>query len=216
MDVAHGPQSEEARFVEAWCEWLDALARDAEAALAAAMAYQELDAGARDRWLSALEQDAKRLKVPLIAIYAPLLAVESDATRRARMAEAMGPADASAQPQNGMHALFGTTRDERRVAAIITPLYLDFVQVLACGYRASVAFDWVRHDPIISSNAVPVAGSCLEGARLESIPLKPLVDELAHTVVAHRRSGLPIPEALTAFADLFGPDSSGSVPPPPP
>ena len=66
------------RVVAAWCEWLDALATDAEAALAAAMAYKALDSSARDLWLSALEQDADRVRVPRIAMYAPLLSVESD------------------------------------------------------------------------------------------------------------------------------------------
>ena len=51
----------DARVIDVWCEWLGALATDAEAALAAAMAYKELDDAARDRWLSALEQDAPRL-----------------------------------------------------------------------------------------------------------------------------------------------------------
>src|SRR5450755_2795281 len=37
------------RLLDAWCEWLGALATDAEAALAAAIAYQELDGGARAR-----------------------------------------------------------------------------------------------------------------------------------------------------------------------
>ncbi|HKO52585.1 MAG TPA: hypothetical protein VJV79_32985, partial [Polyangiaceae bacterium] len=40
------------RVLDAWCEWLGALATDAEAALAAAIAYRELDGGARDRWLT--------------------------------------------------------------------------------------------------------------------------------------------------------------------
>jgi hypothetical protein len=52
------------------------------------------------------------------------------------------------------------------------------------------------------------------GAKLETIPLMPLIDELAHTVVAHRRVGRPIPEALRMFADLFGAASTGTLPPP--
>jgi hypothetical protein len=73
----------DARVVEVWCAWLGALATDAEAALAAAMAYKELDEPSRDRWLGALEHDVPRLDVPLIAVYAPLLAVEVDPARRA-------------------------------------------------------------------------------------------------------------------------------------
>jgi hypothetical protein len=36
------------------------------------------------------------------------------------------------------------------------------------------------------------------------------VDDLAITVVAHTRAGQPLPEALSVFADLFGP-SGGEV-----
>ena len=90
------PRGTDTRVLDAWCEWLGALATDAEAALAAAIAYRELDAQGRVSWLNALEQDAVRLKVPRIAVYAPLLAVESDPERRERITFAMGPAEASA------------------------------------------------------------------------------------------------------------------------
>jgi len=79
--------------IAAWCEWLDALATDAEAALAAAMAYKALDANARDLWLSALEHDAERVTVPRVALYAPLLAVEAEPSRRARITAAIGSLD---------------------------------------------------------------------------------------------------------------------------
>jgi hypothetical protein len=195
----------EARVVDAWCEWLGALATDAEAALAAAMAYKQLDGEARDSWLSALEQDAGRLSVPRIAVYAPLLAVESDPTRRARIADGIGPLDAAATPRAAAYGLMGIARDGTRVATIVTPLYLDFVQVLACGYRLNEGFCWVKHDPIVDRKRTPAGGVELLGAVLENTPLKPLVDELAHVVLAHRRSGRKLPEALRVFADLFSP-----------
>ena len=199
------------RFVEAWREWLGKLATDAEAALAAAMAYKELDGPARDTWINALEQDAERVRVPRIAVYAPLLAVESDQSRRARIAEAIGPDDAAATPRMLASGLGGGARGGMRVATIITPLYLDFVQVLACGYRPTEGFEWVRHDPIVDQAQAPRAGDELEGARLESVPLKSLVDELAHAVLTHVRNGRVLPAALRAFADLFGPCESGST-----
>jgi hypothetical protein len=61
------PQSDE-RHVSAWCEWLGALATDAEAALATAIAYRDLTPAGRDYWLAVLEQDEKRLDVPKIAL----------------------------------------------------------------------------------------------------------------------------------------------------
>jgi hypothetical protein len=209
------PVSDE-RLVGAWCEWLGALATDAEAALATAIAYRELTPSGRDYWLAVLEQDAKRLAVPKIALYAPLLAVESDEVRRDRISHAMGPVDVDATPCFPAHALSGVARDGTRVAVLVTPLYLNFAQVLACGYRNGSGFSWVRHDPIVLYSSVPRAGDRVGGAAIENAPMKALIDDLAHAVLAHRRSGEPLPEALSAFADLFGPVVGGSTPPPAP
>ncbi len=196
------------RVAAAWREWLGALATDAEAALAAAMAYKALDATARDRWLSVLEHDAAQLAVPRIAVYAPLLAVEGDPDRRARISQAIGPDDAAATPREETRALRGLGPDRLCVATIVWPLYLDFVQVLACGYRQGDGFAWVRHDPIVQRAMAPRPGDEVMGVVLEGTPLRTLVDELALTVLAHNRSGRELPEALRMFADLFEPEYS--------
>jgi hypothetical protein len=209
------PVSDE-RLVGAWCEWLGALATDAEAALATAIAYRELTPAGRDYWLAVLEQDVKRLAVPKVALYAPLLAVESDSARRERISLAMGPIEIDATPGFAAHALSGVGRDGTRVAVLVTPLYLDFAQVLACGYRVGGGFSWVRHDPIVLHSSVPSAGDRLEGVQLENTPMKGVIDDLAHAVLAHRRGGNELPEALRVFADLFGPVVGGSTPPPAP
>ncbi len=206
----------DARYVDAWREWLGKLATDAEAALAAALAYEELDAAGRDTWIDALQQDACSIAVPRIALYAPLLAVEVDAARRGRIAAAMGDDVEVASPRAPATALSGYGPGGLRVAAIITPLYLDFVQVLACGYRIRGGFEWVRHDPIVARDQAPRQGAELGGAVVESAPLKALVDDLAHAVLAHTRSHREVPEALRVLADLFGPCESGSTIPPAP
>jgi hypothetical protein len=211
-EAARGTDS---RVLDAWCEWLGALATDAEAALAAAIAYRELDAQGRTSWLNALDQDWLRLKVPRIAVYAPLLAVESDPERRDRITFAMGPAEIEATPRAAIQALSARRPDGLRIATVIVPLYLDFVQVLACAYRPDRGFSWVRHDPIVELKRAPVPGHELEGALLERTPLKALIDELSHAVLSQRRSGRELPEALRVFADLFGPNIGGSTPPPP-
>jgi len=220
MDVAPpelpAPPRTDARLVDAWCEWLGALATDAEAALSAAIAYRELDAGARDNWLAALEQDAQRLAVPKIALYAPLLAVESDVERRGRITSALGPADESYTPRSPARALCGAAPDGTRIAALITPLYLDFAQVLACRFRSEQGFFWVRHDPIVDRRRAPQHGDSIEGVMLENVPMKAVIDELALAVLAHQRRGFELPEALRVFADLFGPTVGGSTPPAPP
>jgi hypothetical protein len=172
------------------------------------MAYKQLDASARDTWLSALEQDAGRINVPRIAVYAPLLAVESDPKRRARITDAIGAIEAEASCCVPVHGLTGKMSDGTRVAAIITPLYLDFVQVLACGFSSREGFAWVKHDPIVDRRRTPAPGADFCGVTLESTPLKPLIDDLAHAVLAHQRSGRKLPEALRVFADLFTPAMS--------
>lgn len=198
------PPDLEVRVERAWRRWLEALGTDADAAVAASMAYAQLDDSARDQWLAAVEQEADRLCVPRIALYAPLLAVEADPERRSIILRSIGPGDEAASPRASTRALQGTSSNGLRVAAIVTPLYMDFAQVLACGFRPSEGIDWVRHDPIVDRRDTPMPGHVLDGISLESAPLNPLVDELAHAVVAHCRSGRSLPEALRAFADLFG------------
>lgn len=193
------------RLVDAWCTFLNTLATDAEAALAAAMAYRELAGPSRDEWIAALEHDLGHLTVPPIAVYAPLLAVETDARRRQRILSALGPVNADATPTTAAFALASRARGGARTAVIVAPLYLDFVQVLACGYRPGEGFDWVKHDPIVEKRNAPYAGNFVGGVEVEATPLGAVVDDLAITVVAHVRTGGPLPEALTVFADLFGP-----------
>ena len=197
--------SADARMREVWCAWLGKLATDAEAALSAAMAYRELEAPGRDRWLAALEQDVDRVDVPRIAVYAPLLAVESDAARRKQILDAIGPGDAAASPRAPTRGLLGTADDGTQVAAVVCPLYLDFVQVLACGFSTNRGFLWVKHDPIVEHMSAPRDGDRIEGVAIEATPLRPLVDDLAVAVLAHQRGGRPLPEALRLFAHLFGP-----------
>lgn len=205
-DVAKGTDSED-RVRNVWCEWLTALATDDEAAIATAMAYRELDNADRDNWLAALEQDFARLTVPRFAVYAPLLAVESDSQRRERMARALGPTEQEASPRCRAYALSGVGAGGLRAAVLVTPLYLDFVQVFACGYKPDSHFEWVRHDPIVKAHRAPRAGDQVSGIPLEASSLCFVVDGLAHLVLSLCRRGLQPPDALRAFADFFDPVS---------
>ncbi len=170
------------RILAAWEQWLRALATDAEAALAASNLYDSLSPEARERWLDALAEDAPRLGIPLVAVYAPLLAVEAEPSRRARMQEALDrsmaqtPEPPSAGPTLARRAVRGIDRDGSRLVALVEPLYLGFVAVLVCR---------------------------LDGVVVEATPLKPVVEELAHAVLAQSRRGEPSPEALRTFADVF-------------
>ncbi|HEX2878465.1 MAG TPA: hypothetical protein VHO25_02900 [Polyangiaceae bacterium] len=200
----------DARVLSAWRHWLGALATDADAAHAAAMAYKDLDGAGRDVWLDALARDTGDIDVPKIAVYAPLLAVEIDPERRQRiegeLSSANVPAFSGDRTPRRVQALQGVTRGSKlHVAAVIMPLYLDFVQVFACGYTPGVRFEWVRHDPIVATGTAPGVGANLADAILEAQPLKAVIDDLAITVLAHRRAGLELPSALEVLTELFAP-----------
>jgi hypothetical protein len=196
----------------AWRSWLSALASDAEAALAAALAYESLPADGRDAWLDALDADGPAIDVPAIALYAPLLAVEADEARRARIRAGMesrrgdaaagpGQSTASARP---VRALRGVGPDGTHVCLITMPLYLDFVQVLACRYTPAGGFVEARVDPLVHQAGL-AAMRDVGGVAVEPTPLHLVVEELAHAVLADRREGRAAPAPVSTFAHLFGP-----------
>jgi len=191
------------RLVAAWQEWLRALATDADAAIAAAHVYGDLPERARDAWLDALTEDSPSLAVPAVAIYAPLLAVESDPARRERMERAIG-SDVGPRPDaQRARALRGIARDGARVVALVSPLYLQFVEVLWCRYVVDEGFVWVRHDSLIADSDSPADGATFEDVVLEVTPITPVIEELAHAVLAQRRRGRELPSPLQLFAHLF-------------
>src|SRR5687767_11685336 len=119
------------RAHNAWRTWLTALAHDPDAATAAALAYESLPTDGRDAWLDALDADAPAVGVPKVALYAPLLAVEQDDVRRERISRNVeGAARRSTPPR----ALVGS-KGADRVCMIVSPLYLDFVELLLCRYH---------------------------------------------------------------------------------
>jgi hypothetical protein len=190
----------------AWRTWLAALARDADAVTAAALAYESLGPDGREAWLDALEHDAPDVGVPKIALYAPLLGVEEDDERRARIVlNVVGAARRSTPPR----ALVGSIVEDR-VCLIITPLYLDFVEILFCRYDPDVGIreawhKWLAHTSDVDACASEVGVPMTEG------PLPAVVEELAHAVVADRRHGRTAPPSLVRYIDLFAPDLAHPV-----
>ncbi len=199
-----------AKYVQsAWRSWLSALATDAEAAMAAALAYESLPADSRDAWLDALDVDAPTLEVPRVALYAPLLAVESEPARRERI-EAQIASDPHARPAGygDAQALRGVGPDGTHACVIVAPLYLDFVQVIVCRYTPAGGVVTVRHDPLRHAGEVarlPEAHE-VDGVTVETTPLRVVIEELAHAILADRRRNQATPPALASFAHLFGPD----------
>lgn len=204
--VSKGSDGGDARFARAWRVWLEALAHDPEAAWAAALTYRSLPVEGREAWIEALEIDAPDVGAPAIALYAPLLGVEDDPGRRARIAGALMKHGAPV-PTNVLRALVGEVNNKAgaRIVVIVHPLYLDFVEVLTCVLEGDAGFRDVRHDPIRRAAEAPKAGDMLDGAELEARPLEVVIEDLAHAVVAHRRKGAQLPPPLVRFADLFTP-----------
>lgn len=190
------------RIVLAWQEWLRALANDAEAALGAALAYEALNASARDAFLDALEHDAPRLGVPRVALFAPLLSVEQDQQRRVRIRAAMGNDMGSAQ-RRAPQALLGIADNGERVVAFVAPLYLDFVHVVTCRFSCDRGFAWVRNDPLVHVNDAPTHGVKIDGVAVEPTPLPSVVDHVACAVVAQRGPDGVLPDSLKPLLDLF-------------
>jgi hypothetical protein len=202
------------RMRAAWQEWLRALATDADAAIAAAHVYRDLAPEARDAWLDALTEDSPTLAVPAVAVYAPLLAVEADPERRARMEDAIAADLGAGLEQPRARALRGIARDGARVVALVSPLYLSFVEVLWCRYFVDEGFVWVRHDSLMGDKDAPADGCAEDSVILERTPITPVIEELAHAVLAQRRHGRELPPSLHLFAHLF--DARVEDEPPPP
>jgi hypothetical protein len=199
------------RILAAWREWLAALATDAEAAIAAAHVYGELGPEARDAWLDVLAEDAPKLPVPAVAIYAPLLSVESDPARCVRIERAIGDGVRSLGPVGG-YALRGVAAGGARLVALVTPLYLRFVRVLWCRYLPEDGIAWAQHDPIVCIDDAPAPGTVLDGVLLEATPIKLVIEELCLAVLAQRRKGAELPPALQLCADLFDAHLEGDTP----
>ena len=202
-EARESPLGSEVRSKAVFREWLKSMATDAEASLAAAMSYRELSPTGRDHWLASLQGDLRDLDIPKIAVYAPLLSVEQDPVRR-RLLERLATEDGELEPTKvGQGALTSQRPGGERIYVMILPLYLNFVQVLACGVRGG-QFVWVRHDPILLKQGAPASGDTMLGGRLEVAPFNQVLDELASAVLSHQRLGLELPEAIYILSDLLG------------
>jgi hypothetical protein len=193
---------------DAWRTWLSAMATDAEAAMAAALAYESMPPEARDAWLDTLISDGGAVDVPPLALYAPLLAVESDGLRRHRMEAAIASDPrAPASRVDDARALRGVAPDGTHACVIVEPLYLEFVQVLSCRYTPSGGFVAVDHQPLRHVGDLAPLDE-VDGVAIEPTPLRIVIEELAHAILADKRKHRETPTALTSFAHLFAPETT--------
>jgi hypothetical protein len=77
------------------------------------------------------------------------------------------------------------------------------VEVLWCRYFVDEGFVWVRHDALLADRDAPTEGHTHDGVYLEATPIPPVIEELAHAVLAQRRRGRELPASLHQFAHLF-------------
>lgn len=172
---------------------------DAEAAIAAALTYEALEVEARVLFLDAVDEEADAVPVPRLALYAPLLGVETDPARRARIEASIG--DQAPSTREKKRALCASLPNGDRLTVLLLPLYLDFVELLACRF-SDKGIASVVHEPLRAARdwrRMPE----WQGIALADADLHDAIEELAHAVVASQRHGGQAPEALMRFADLF-------------
>ena len=187
----------------AWRAWLEALAVDAEAAIAAALTYGELDPHSRDVFLDAIDEDAETMRAPRIAIYAPLLAVESDPARRLRLTSAITRDRATRDDRRFEKRAFSAKIERgETLTVLLLPLYLGFCEVLACRWSEARGVSSVAHEPLRAGHEL-VLHPVWEGIALASTNFDEAVEDLAHAVVTSQRLGGEAPPGLVRFADLF-------------
>jgi hypothetical protein len=197
------PPSE--RSIAAWRVWLQALAVDADAALSAAITYEGLAREARTAWLDALDTDLEGLGVPIVAAYAPLLAVEDDVDLRTRIEErlaAAGDAGIGELPAAERRGFVGAEHRERQLVVVASPLYLHFVELLVCRVVPDEAVVSATYEPLWDARNLRPRFE-LDGVTVEEQSIHDVVDLLAHAVLGDRRRGRPAPAELVRFADLF-------------
>jgi hypothetical protein len=168
------------------------IAVDADAALGFASAYGEMSDEARDAQIAVLEHEAKSLRLPREGLFAPLLAVENDPKRRARLVAALR---GQSNLRDGTVRAFYTQETPARIV-LLSVAYLDF----ATGVVAEVAPLRATRIPLMRVDQA----SAVLGCGLVPCALDEAVDHLAHAVVAHRDS-LEEAACLMPYLELFAP-----------
>ena len=175
---------------------------DADAALAAALTYESLDDAARDAFLDAVDEDADSVDAPTVALYAPLLAVEVDAARRVRLSKAIADAHDAASTMPREPRAFSGDANGEQLTVLLLPLYLGFVEILACRWSDEKGCVSADHEPLRTARDFQLTPT-YDGIAIQEMPYADAIEQLAHAVVTCNRRGSRAPDALVPFADLF-------------
>lgn len=105
--------------------------------------------------------------------------------------------------------LRGFASGGERVVALVW-LSEDGGHVFSCRYHPARGFRWVRRDDLAEQGGFQ-SGDLLDGVPIERTPLKPVLEELAHAVVAHQRAGEPLPAELQLLVELLSPGSGSPL-----
>jgi hypothetical protein len=197
--MADEPDPDLLRQSEVLGTWLRALAGDADAAIAAALAYEAFGPEERDGWLAAVAMDMETQGIEPLAVYAPLLGVEEDPARRGRIVDAIragGGFSSTADPR----ALGGIRADGTRVYVLVAPLWLDFVEVLAAACDDNGFGDFVHVPLAHARDPLPELGATLT----PTVP-DDAVEELALALLANDRSGRARPRGVGALTRFLTP-----------
>lgn len=189
--------------------YLRALAKDPDAIVAWALAYEAAGDAERDAWIHLLETEAAVLPVAREAVVGPLLAVEDGPRRRARLGELVREAVAAAPSLLRRAARLDVPETGARSYALLLPLWLHFAELLVVSLDGDGRVAGASRDPVVDARdggAVLVAALGPEGREVDAADA---VDDLAHAVLATRRGGRPLPEALARAARLFDVESTG-------
>ncbi|MCU0656320.1 MAG: hypothetical protein MUF64_14035 [Polyangiaceae bacterium] len=105
--------------------------------------------------------------------------------------------------------LRGFASGGERVVALVW-LSEDGGHIFSCRYHPAQGFRWVQREDLDERGGYQ-AGEALDGVPLERTPLKPVLEELAHAVVAHQRAGAPLPAELQLLVALLTPGEAGAL-----
>ncbi|MEO8877160.1 MAG: hypothetical protein ABI461_16320, partial [Polyangiaceae bacterium] len=149
-----------------------------------------------------VDEDADSIDAPKVALYAPLLAVERDSERRNRLSASIAVSQMGAENHRKPSRAFSGDMNGEQLTVLLLPLYLGFVEILACRWSDDKGCMSAEHEPLRTARDFQTT-HVYDGVQLAELPFDDAIEQLAHAVVTSQRRGERAPDALVPFADLF-------------